>query len=181
MPEAERDTARIEAFARTRRLQPDLVARWRSAAAADAEALLELAESLRLSENQLRGFFDWAEEIAVREGTSVAAVLSDAAVRSARERARSRNEAVHAVRAALRRRRYPQLARAEERLRALVRALGLPPGTRFEFPADLQGSEVSVILRAADAEALRVAAARLWEAAQRSEVEEIFAVLREAP
>jgi len=111
----------------------------------------------------------------------VAEVLNDRAVREARARACSRNEAVHAVRAVLRRRRYPQLSAAEERLHALVRALELPPGIRFEFPPNLQGHEIAVVVRAANTEGLRAAAARVLEAAQRPEMAEIFALLREAP
>jgi len=173
--------ARIEAFARARPLHPELLDRWMSAAEPDAAALLELAESLRLGENHLRDLFEWAEEIAARERGTVAAVLASTPVQAVRSRGLGRNETIKAVREALRRLRFPQLAALQERLSRCVRALRLPPDVRLVLPENLNDDEIRIEVRARDSVALAKALTGLREAIGRPEMEELFGLLREAP
>src|SRR5262245_33283188 len=87
MPDWSEELAgRVEAFATAHHLPAPLRARWRALAADDAAALLEIAEELRLGENHLRDFCEWSEEVALRDATSVGAVLRSEGLRAARAR-----------------------------------------------------------------------------------------------
>ncbi len=172
---------RIVSFATSRHLRAPLLERWSGAAPADAAALLELAESLRLGENQLRDVFDWSEEIAVRDGTSIAAVLDGAEIRGVRKRGIGRNETIHALRAALRRLRFPQLTALEDRLNECIGALDLPRSVRLVLPEQLQGTEIRVEIRAGSAADLGEALERLAAAAASPQMAELFALLCVAP
>ena len=173
--------ARVESLCRARHFQHGVRERWLALDDEDAEALLHLGESLRLGENQLRDLFDWAEEIAVRDDSRIAAVLAAEPIAVELRRGLGRNEALRAVREAMRRLRFPQLAAMEERLAERIRALGLSRDLRVVLPEHLQSDEVIIEIRARDAAAVQRAAKDLAGIAQRDELAEIFALLREAP
>jgi hypothetical protein len=173
--------ASVRAFAAERRYGAAAVERWLRLTDADAAALLELARELRLGENQLRDLWNWAEEIAARDGLALAVVLADDAVRAARRRALGRNDRLKLVKAALRLRRFPQLAAHEERLATLLRALGVPRNVRVVLPEFLEGDTLRVEITADSQAALRHAAARLLEAAAAAACRELFALLGEVP
>lgn len=167
----------VRAYAREKHFAAATRERWLRQPAPDRNALLELARQLRLGENQFRDVLDYLEDIAAREGCGLAAVLASPAVRGVLERDRGRNEAIKALKDALRRLRYPQLAAAEEKLVALVKRLHLSAGVRVEFPQNLEGEEVTVTVRARSAAELRARAAAIAVALQAPEVDEIFRVL----
>jgi hypothetical protein len=167
----------IQAYAHTKRFSPATLERWLGCTRSDREALLSIAEALRLGENQFRDVFDQAQEIAARRQCSMAEVLAAGPIRDVLARGLGRNEAVHALKQSLRRLRYPQLAAVEERLAGMTKALGLPSGVELRFPDNLEGDEISLHLRAKSATQLRERVARLTSAMQRVEVDEIFRLL----
>jgi hypothetical protein len=169
MPEAD-----ILAYARGKHFGPATVARWLGLGEAEREALLALAERLRLGENHFRDILDQLEDIAVRRASDVARVLGDASLRDVLERDLGRSEALKALKLALRRLRYPELAETERRLAELARALELPAGVRVEFPENLEGEHLSVTLRARTAAELRAQARALAAASERREIDEMF-------
>lgn len=168
---------RVDSFAAAHRLQAPLLEQWRALAAGDAVAIVDLAELLRLGENHLRDVLDWADEIAVRDGTTIAAVLGAEPLRAVLARDLGRNEAIKAVREALRRLRFPRLVETEDRLARQVRELRLPPGVRLVLPANLNDTEVRIEIRAVDAESLRAAVDSLRAAVQRRELADLFALM----
>lgn len=182
MAEAEKSfESRLAFFAAAHPLPPTLVARWQALGAQDAAALLVLAERLRLGENHLRDFLDWAEEIAMRDDSCIATVLASEPVRGALGRDLGRNEAIKAVREALRRLRYPRLVAAEEDLARRLRALALPAGVRASLPPNLDGTELRFEIRAADVEQARAAVEALRRVLDDGALAAIYAALSEAP
>lgn len=169
--------ADVRAYAAERHFSAPTLARWLAEAAADRDALLTLAERLRIGENQFRDFYDDATDVATRDGCSIAAVLEGVAVRDALARPMGRNEAIKALKLALRRLRYPQLTTVEQRLATLAKDLRLPAGVRIEFPANLEGEQVTVLLRAGSAAELRAQSAALAAAVRGDAVDTIFALL----
>lgn len=167
----------LRAFAAERQYRASTVDSWLALARTDGEALLRLAEELRLGENQLRDLWVWAEEIALRDRTTLAGVIECAAVAAARRRAGGRAERLKGVKQALRRLRFPQLAAQEARLAALVEALELPPTVRVRWPEFLEGDTLRFEFEARDPEALGASARALLAASARSECAEIFALL----
>jgi len=173
--------AGIQAYATARAYGAATTARWLRLAQPDAAALLQLASELRLGEHQLRDLWDWAEEIAAREGLSLSQVLAVEPIAAARARRLGRNDKLKAIKAALRRLRLPQLAALEDRLADLIRTLELPRHVRVNLPAHLEGDQVHIEITAADAAAWRAAAAALMAAADTPACRELFRLLGEAP
>jgi hypothetical protein len=172
----------IRAFAREHRYGAATLERWLALETADGHALLELAEDLRLGENQLRDLWKWAEEIALRDHRSLAQVLAHESLAVLRRsRSLGRNDKLRLAKAALRRLRFPQLVAAEERLAALVRQLDLPRNIRVTFPEFLEGDAVRVEIVANSVASLEAAAERLRAAAEAPACTAIFQVLEEAP
>jgi len=171
----------FRAFAAERRYGGATVDRWLALAPGDSTALFALARELRLGDNQLCDLWEWAEEIAARDGVSLAHVLEMEPVMAARRRALARNDKLKHVKAVLRRLRFPQLAAVEDRLQALVRELGLPDTVRVTLPEFLEGDVIRIEIVAGSAAALRAAAAGLLAATRSPTCAAIFDALTEAP
>ncbi|MGH7787057.1 MAG: hypothetical protein ACRERC_09345 [Candidatus Binatia bacterium] len=150
---------------------------WLARPAVERDALLELAGRLRLGENQFRAVLDDLTAIAARQQVGLADVIAGAPIQAVLQRGLGRNEAIKALKLALRRVRMPQLTAAEGRMAALVRQLGLPAGVRVELPPELEGDRITVALRASSAGELRAQAAALAAALRSGALDEMFAVL----
>ncbi len=173
--------AAIRAYAGARLYSAATIERWLQLVACDGEALLQLATELRLGENQLRDLWDWAEEIAERDGVTLSQVLAAEPLAKARARQLGRNDTLKVIKAALRRLRFPQLAAVEDRMAALIRALRLPPTISITLPEHLEGDQVRIEI-VADSPALwRAAATALLAAADTPACAELFRLLSEAP
>ncbi len=171
----------VRAFGAQRNYSTASIERWLRLTPGDGAALLELARELRLGENQLRDLWEWAEEIAARDGSALAEVFASETLAAARRRPVGRNDKLKLVKAALRRLRFPQLAAVEDRLSALVRELALPHNVRLALPEFLEGDALRVEIVADSPAALRAAAGRLHDAAQTHACALIFELLAEAP
>lgn len=172
---------RIRAYAGARAYSVATTERWLRLASPDGYALLQLALELRLGENQLRDLWDWAEEIAGRDRLTLRDVLVAQPVAVARARALGRNDKLTAIKSALRRLRFPQLAAVEDRLGVLIRSMQLPHHVRVALPPHLEGDQVRIEITVASADAWHAAAAALLAAADSPACSELFAVLGEAP
>ena len=168
---------RVRAYGEDRRFRAATLERWLGLEAENAQALLDLAERLRLGDNQLRDLWDWLEEIADRDGETLASVVQRDALRNVFRRGLGRADAFKGYKATLRRLRYPALAAQEARIAALVECLGLPASIRVEWPEFLEGDRLAIAIEIRSPEALRAAADALAGAAERPECAEIFAVL----
>lgn len=171
----------IRSFADQRRYRATTVDRWLALAVTDAAALLDVAEPLRLGENQLCDLWGWLDEIATRDATSLAAVLNSPALAKALQSKVGRNDKIKLLKTALRRLRYPQLVEVEDRLAALIRHLALPREVRVSVPDFLEGDTLRVEITVRDATALQAAAGALLRAAEQPSCAAIFRLLEEAP
>jgi hypothetical protein len=172
----------LRAFTRERRYSAPTMERWLALDPVDGLALLEFAQELRLGENQLRDLWEWAEEIAQRDHTSLAQVLAlEPVATPRRSRSVGRNDKLKLIKTALRRLRFPQLAATEERLAALVCQLDLPRNIRVTFPEFLEGDEVRIEIVANSVASLEAAADRLRAAAGAPACTAVFQILEETP
>jgi len=167
----------VRAYAAARQFASVTLERWLAQPAEDRAALLDLADRLRLGENQFRDAFDDLVAIGARRGCGIAEVLRADELRTVLARQLGRNEAVKAVKSVLRRLRYPQLTAAEQRLAALGKSLRLPAGVSIEWPHDLEGEHIAIAMRAASAGELRAQARRVVAALEGGAIEEMFALL----
>src|SRR5262249_27178588 len=136
----------VRAYAAARQFASVTLERWLAQPAEDRAALLDLADRLRLGENQFRDAFDDLVAICARRGCGIAEVLRADELRTVLARQLGRNEAVKAVKSVLRRLRYPQLTAAEQRLAALGKSLRLPAGVSIEWPHHLAGQHIPIAM-----------------------------------
>ncbi|MCX8072872.1 MAG: hypothetical protein N3C12_10525 [Candidatus Binatia bacterium] len=167
----------IRKFAAERHYRPQTVEQWISLEQPDAAALLHLASSLRLGCNQLRDLWEIAAEIALRDQTTIAAVLRAPEIEQVLQAKLSRNDRLQRIKHLLRRRRFPTLTAAEERARTFIQAGGFPPTIRISLPQFLEGDEILVTCRAKTPEELRAQLAALSRWAEGDFCARLFALL----
>ncbi|HYK64210.1 MAG TPA: hypothetical protein VEY94_04640 [Patescibacteria group bacterium] len=139
--------AQIRELAAARRLPDSHLVRWLKMDAASRAAFLDIARVLRLRTGQIVTALDTLDEIAVREGASVAAILERREIRRIADGSGSAPSRASALLEALRALRYPRLRQTQEQLRAQIAELKLPRGISIDLPKDLGSDEVTVSLR----------------------------------
>ena len=170
--------AEIRAYATSKGFHPQTLERWLSWRAADAAALARLAFVLKISENHLRDLIDWLEEVALRDGVQIHAVLTSKAINDIETDPRlGRADRLKRIKEQVRRLRFPRLAETEDAIRAKIQELKLHPAIRLTVPAGLEGGQVRVELVAASQNELRQLAMKLSEATEKASMPEIFALL----
>jgi len=156
--------APIRELAAARRIPDSHLARWLQMDAASRAAFLEIAQTLRLRTGQIVVALDTLDEIAVREHTTIAAVLERPEIRRVVNRSGSAPSRASALLEALRALRYPRLKQTQEQLRSQIAALKLPAAISIDLPKDLGSDELTFSFRVKSAAEL----ARLVEALDRS-------------
>ncbi len=169
----------LQRYAEQKRLTQPTLTRWQAWAESDQHALLSLAHDLQLGENQVRDFLDWLEEIVLRDGGNIATVLQRPEIRHPLQRRQSRNDKLKAVKEALRKLRYPRIARLEHELRSCVKALGLGRQVRITFPPAFEGDEVTLEVRVKSAEDLETVLSRLRQRLTDGSFHHLFGLLDE--
>lgn len=172
----------VQAYAKARGFHPKTLARLLSWEAPANAALGRLVVSLRISENHLRDLMDWLEEIAIRDGCGVEAILADKVIENIETDPRlGRADKLKRLKDEIRRRRFPRLAQAEDALRARIAELKLHPHIVLSAPAGLEGGRLRVEFGASSQEELQRLAAKLADAAAKDAAREIFALLGGMP
>ena len=160
-PDPAGHTDPVAAYAREKRFSAATLARWQAWPAEDRAALLSLVRDLRCGENHVKDLLDWLTDIARRDACGVAEVLAQPAIRAARAGAASRNDRLKAVKATLRRLRFPRLTRLEDQVHQAVRALDLGRSVQVSFPPNFEGDELTISLTVRSADQLRAQCACL--------------------
>ena len=118
----------------------------------ELSALAPLISSLRPGENKTKEILTHLHEIALREGTSVTALLEEARGLWAGDDGRA--ERLERFRDWLRRRRYPRFSPLKEEFEKFRASLRLPPSFSLHPPPFFEGEEFRVELRFSDREQL---------------------------
>jgi len=107
---------------------------------AEALSFFELFKHLNLSQNKQRDIIKLVQEIAIREDLQPVEILESKGIKTSIDRPElNRNEKASRVRAYLKRRRFPTLARAEERFSRELKALKLNEDFHITPPAYFEG------------------------------------------
>jgi hypothetical protein len=168
----------VRQYATAKGFHPQTIERWLSLPADDVGALARLAIPLKISENHLRDLMDWLEEIALRDGQSMGAILSSKAIEDcATDPRRGRADRLKGVKEQIRRLRFPRLAATEDALQLKIKELKLQPEIRLTLPPGLEGGRLRIELSAASHDDLKKLAAKLHQAADQASMAEIFALL----
>ena len=175
-------TDSLTSYAEQKRLSAQTLARWQGWDEADQQALLRLAQELQLGENHLRDFVDWLEEIVLRDGGSIAAVLDQPEIQrplTSKQSRQSRNDKLKVVKEALRKLRYPRIARLEEELKAGVKALDLGRQVHIAFPPAFEGDEVTFEIKVRNVKDLADSLLRLQQRIDDQSLQHLFDLLDE--
>ena len=139
--------ASIRELSTARRLPDSHLTRWLEMDAPSRAAFLDIARTLRLRTGQIVTALDTLAEIAVREHSSIAAILERPEIRRVVNGAGSVPSRASALLEALRALRYPRLKQTQEQLRLQISALKLPAAISIDLPKDLGSDELTVSLR----------------------------------
>ena len=152
--------------------------RWLAWPEPASAALCRLALALKIGENHLRDLMDWLEEIELRDGRAIDAILADRVIADIETDPRlGRADKLKRVKEQLRRQRFPRLASTEDAIKKRIHALKLQPEITLASPAGLEGGRLRVEFSASSQQELKRLAAKLMEAADNEAVQEAFALL----
>ena len=168
----------IRDYATAKGFHPQTLERWLNWQPDDAGALAQLAFALKVSENHLRDLMDWLEEISLRDGQTIHAILTSKAIDdSATDPRLGRADRLKRIKEQIRRLRFPRLAETEDAIRAKIQELKLHPEIRMTVPPGLEGGQLRVEFAAASHAELKLLATKLTEATDKTGMAEIFDLL----
>jgi hypothetical protein len=168
----------VREYASARGFHPKTVTRWMSWPAPAAMALCRLAVGLKIGENHLRDLMDWLEEIELRDGRAIAAILADKTIADIETDPRlARAEKLKRLKEELRRQRFPRLVSVEDAIKKRLHDLKLQPDINIGVPAGLEGGRLRIEFSASSPQELKCFAAKLAQAADGEAMAEAFALL----
>jgi len=144
----------------------------------DSTALALIVESLKPSANQLKDFASLAREISKRDDSSIELELSVEEITETIQSQRlSRNDKLSNIRDILLKKRFPERARLEAKLKELQNEIRKKYGLRVEYPKDLEGSRLSLSLAGKSADDFADLARSLESLSKSDELREILSLL----
>jgi hypothetical protein len=169
----------ILTYGKAKEFHQQTLERWLRLTEADQQALLSLAQELRIGENHLRDFLDWLEEISLRDGISFSLVLSgESLLRILSDPRLDRNEKLKRVKEELRRLRFPRLAGIEAQIQKRIREMKLKPQIHMSVPVGLEGGALTIQVRATSYEEMKSLVGELVQLSDGEQMKQIFALLR---
>lgn len=170
---------RILRYGKEKGFHAHTLERWLNLAEPDREAILGLVQCLKPSENHLRDFLDWLDEISLRDGLSPRDVLSgEPLVRISSDPRLSRSDKLKRIKEEVRRLRFPRLSRIEDAIQQTVRDMRLSSRIQVIIPPGLEGVTVTVQVKASTHEELKRLVGEVEKASETEAMREIFALLR---
>lgn len=170
--------SQIHQYAKSKGFHPQTLERWLGWDQSAREALLRLAEDLKLGGSHVSDLMDWLEEIALRDRLTIAAILTSESITEVASDPRlGRADKVKRVKEAIRRLRFPRLANTEDSIRARIQELKLDPRIRLMAPPGLEGGRLRVELSASTADELKKLIDQVVAVTDSNTLREIFALL----
>ena len=153
-------------YAQAKAFHAQTLERWLGWDEADRNGLLRVAVGLKAGENQLRDLMDWLEDIALRDGLAIGAILSGKAILEIETDPRlGRADKLKRIKEHIRRLRFPRLAQAEDAIHEQIRAMKLTPEIRLSVPPGLEGGRLRIEMSASSHEEFKRLTASLAAAA----------------
>ncbi|MFQ5904415.1 MAG: hypothetical protein ACE5JO_12070 [Candidatus Binatia bacterium] len=169
----------ILAYGKEKGFHKQTLEHWLRLNEADREALLGLAQGLKMGENHLRDFLEWLEEIALRDGVRLCEVLNgESLLRILSDPRLSRNDKLKRIKGEVRRLRFPRLSQIEGEVQKRIREMKLKPQIQITLPPGLEGGALTVQVRATSYEELRRLVGELGQAVEGEKMKDIFALLK---
>jgi hypothetical protein len=131
-----------------------------------------------MGENHLRDLMDWLEEISLRDGLAIHAILASKAIHRIETDPRlGRADRLKRIKEQIRRLRFPRLVDVEDAVQDNIQALKLHPEIRLTVPPGLEGGALLVEFAATSRDDVKRVARKLQEAAEKVPMGEIFNLL----
>ena len=118
----------IQTYCQSKGFHSQTQERWLALSEADRESLALLAQELKPGENHFKEILDWVEEVALRDGAGLAALIRERLSRIASDPRLGRNDKLKRVKEELWRLRFPRLAHIETEIHGRIREMKLGPG-----------------------------------------------------
>ena len=168
----------IREYAQAKAFHAQTLERWLNWNEADRGAFLRLALALKASENHLRDLMDWLEEIALRDGSLIKAILCAKTIIDIETDPRlGRADKLRRIKEQIRRLRFPRLAQAEDAIHTQIRAMKLPLEIRLSVPPGLEGGRLQIEMSASNHDDFKRLTAALAAAAQTDCAGSVFEIL----
>jgi len=168
----------IRQYAKEKGFHPQTLDRWLGWDQLARDTLFRLAVGLKVGENHLRDLMDWVEEIALRDQSTIAEILTWKPIVDIESDLRlGRADKLKRVKEELRRLRFPRLTQIEDSIRMRIQELRLHPEIRLTVPRGLEGGKLRVEFSASTPEELKKLTVKLAEATAANSIREIFALL----
>src|SRR5262247_1511009 len=168
----------IRQYAKEKGFHPQTLDRWLGWDQLARDTLFRLAVGLKVGENHLRDLMDWVEEIALRDQSTIAEILTRKSIVDIESDPRlGRADKLKRVKEELRRLRFPRLAHLEDSIRVRIQELKLHHEIRLTVPQGLEGGKLRVEFSASTPEELKKLTVKLAEATAANSIREIFALL----
>ena len=172
----------IRKYALAKAFHAQTLERWLGWEEADRAGLLRIAVGLKAGENHLRDLMDWLEEIALRDGLAIGAILSAKAIFDLETDPRlGRADKLKRIKDQIRRLRFPRLAQAEDAIHAKIREMKLTPEIRLSVPPGLEGGRLHIELSASTHEEFKRLSAALVAASNQDCAQAVFDLLTGTP
>ena len=166
-------------YAKNKGFHRQTLDRWLGLGESDRQALLKLTDELKLGENHFRDFLEWLEEISLRDRQGFGEILTRSEFSDALTDPRlGRSDQLKRVKEALRRLRFPRLAKIEEEVQKKIRELKLKSQVVLSVPPGLEGGTLSIQLTASSHGELKELVEQVEQVVERDEMREIFSLLK---
>lgn len=169
----------ILAYGKEKGFHRQTLERWLNLADSDRQALLGLAQELKMGESHFRDFLDWLEEIALRDGVALCEIFKrDSILRLSSNPRLGRNDKLKRIKEEIRRLRFPRLSQTEDEIQKRIREMRLTPQIQITVPPGLEGGVLTVQLRATGYDELKRLSKELGELLEKKAMKEIFDLLQ---
>jgi hypothetical protein len=144
----------------------------------DGQALLSLIKHSEPSANSLREMLRWASEVAARDKTSLADVLTQASISQLLEQeGLSRKDKQRLLKREIQGLRFPERRRLQERAQELCREIVRDTGLKLELPKDFEGGTITVCISERDIDGFAKASTKVKKLSEHSSCIALFNLL----
>ena len=145
----------------------------------DRQAVFALIAELRLGVNKMKELLSHLDDIALREGQSVAQIVQDSRIqRVLTDAALQGPQKAEQIRRIIRVLRYPQFTELEQRYQQTLQQLHIPKGVRVQTDRFFEDDRLSVGFQFQDPEELQRVAQQLVELSKQPELAEVLHIIQ---
>jgi hypothetical protein len=146
---------------------------------ADRGAVFSLISEVRLGLNKLKELLSDLEEIALRDGCSLAQILDDENIQHVLDDEKLPGpQKIEQIRQFIRKTRYPHLTQLEHEYQNSLKALHLSPGIQFRTDRSFEDDRLTATFRFSTPEQLKTHAEELLYLSEQAELQKVLGIIQ---